>query len=370
MTTVALLYAAGAGQSFGQPFSSGSDGSYGPIIVPFGTTLTLDMPPDGVFRCTLINIDQHGVLMFRKNPLNTPVYLLATNGITIQYDGYIDVSGGNGGLGTPGQAGPGGFDGGKAGNGPGALAGDGLGPGGGKGSDPHGSYGTGSRIYGNSANIPLVGGSGGAGGTGYGGGGGGGAILLASDTFINLQGFIDGNHDLHAGAVHSDGGSGQGYGNGSGGAIRLVAPIISGTGLLRALGPGNQGRIRVDTTNRFGYGVTLQGVSYGGSYMHVFPPGPVPRLDILQAAGQNIPEGTNGQVRIVLPIGAATNQTVKVQARDFTGILPIHLVVTPDNAPSTTYTNQIDMTATNLALLTFNVQIPAGTASTINAWTR
>ena len=104
--------------------------------------------------------------------------------------------------------------------------------------------------------------------------------------------------------------------------------------------------------------------------MHVFAPGPIPRLDILEAAGQSIPEGTNAAVRVVLPIGGSTNQNIKIQARNFTGIVPIHVVVTPDNAPSITYTNQINMSTGNPAQLTVNVVIPAGTASTINAWTR
>src|SRR6266700_3988271 len=134
-------------------------------------------------------------LTFRRNPLNTPVYLLATNGIVIQSDGSINVNGGFVIFGAPAQGGPGGFDGGKPANGPGALAGDGLGPGGGKGPGGRGAYaGTDGgpndgKTYGNFLLIPLVGGSGGGGGNqagnSYGGAGGGGAILLASDTSHN-----------------------------------------------------------------------------------------------------------------------------------------------------------------------------------------
>lgn len=106
--------------------------------------------------------------------------------------------------------------------------------------------------------------------------------------------------------------------------------------------------------------------------MYVFPP-VVPRLDIVEAAGQQIPEGTLGPVQVELPPGASTNQTVKLRARDFTGLVPINVVVTPEYGPSTTYTNQIDM-STNPAELLVNVVLPSSsttrTISRINAWTR
>src|SRR5262245_43900027 len=89
---MAAMLVAAPTESFCQAFSSGSDGSYGPINVTSGTLLTLDMPPDGIFRCTTIFVAADGALRFRRNPLNTPVYLLATNGITIQSRGSIDVS--------------------------------------------------------------------------------------------------------------------------------------------------------------------------------------------------------------------------------------------------------------------------------------
>jgi hypothetical protein len=37
-----------------QPFNSGSDGSYGPLNVTSNTTLQL--PPDGIFKCTTITV--------------------------------------------------------------------------------------------------------------------------------------------------------------------------------------------------------------------------------------------------------------------------------------------------------------------------
>src|SRR2546428_5780226 len=93
---------------------------------------TLDLPADGIFRCTTINVASGVTLRFNRNALNTPVYLLATNDVTI--NGTIDVSGADYNSTTPGASGPGGFDGGLPGEGDGisAVPGEGYGPGGGK----------------------------------------------------------------------------------------------------------------------------------------------------------------------------------------------------------------------------------------------
>ena len=110
-----------------QSFDSGSDGTYGAINCTSGTC-TLDMPPDGIFRCTTITVSGTATLKFNKNALNTPVYLLATGDINII--GSINVAGGNansfpraGGVG-----GPGGFDGGNPGMGSSVPPSDGQGP--------------------------------------------------------------------------------------------------------------------------------------------------------------------------------------------------------------------------------------------------
>ncbi|SRR6266567_565775 len=361
-----------------QPFSSGSDGSYGPLNVT--SNIVLDLPPDGKFNCTTIDVAPNVTLSFRRNALNTPVYLLATSNVII--NGVIDVSGMSGDLGFGGAGGPGGFDGGQPSNGPGTLPGDGLGPGAGRGDNTYagsGSYGSTRSItnsldgatYGNTLILPLIGGSGGGGGQAglgyYGGGGGGGAILIASDTSVNIGA---------AGAIVARGGAAKQQGFGSGGAVRVVAPVVEGTGLVdvRDAASGYNsyagvGRIRVDATNR--YSLFLSGVgSYTiGKYMHVFPTSPS-RLDIVGAAGMAIAEGTPAPVRVQLPLDAPTNQVVKVQARDFTGIVPITLAVTPDAGPSARYDIQIDMSGGNPAQTNVNVVIPAGTTCRIYAWTR
>ncbi len=215
-----------------QPFSSGSDGSYGPLNVT--SNIVLDLPPDGKFNCTTIDVAPNVTLSFRRNALNTPVYLLATSNVII--NGVIDVSGMSGDLGFGGAGGPGGFDGGQPSNGPGTLPGDGLGPGAGRGDNTYagsGSYGSTRSItnsldgatYGNTLILPLIGGSGGGGGQAglgyYGGGGGGGAILIASDTSVNIGA---------AGAIVARGGAAKQQGFGSGGAVRVVAPLMQAWG--------------------------------------------------------------------------------------------------------------------------------------------
>src|SRR5437899_5438143 len=103
--TVALLASIAAAASLSaQVFSSGSDGSYGALNVT--TNTTLDMPPNGIFNCTTITVASGATVKFRRNPLNTPVYLLATSNVTI--NGRIDVSGTDGRQALAGEGGPGG----------------------------------------------------------------------------------------------------------------------------------------------------------------------------------------------------------------------------------------------------------------------
>ncbi len=361
-----------------QTFQSGSDGSYGPMNIT--TNTTLDMPPDGIFHCTTITVASVATLKFRRNALNTPVYLLATGDVTI--NGSIDVTGTTGGQGRGGESGPGGFDGGQPASTGGNPPGDGHGPGRGKGSPiGGGSPGGGSyatkpiftqagdgAVYGNAFLVPIVGGSGGggfAGNPGWGGSGGGGAILIASSTRI-----VVGN----VGALRSTSIPGNGtssYGGGSGGAIRLVAPIVSGTGSFIVTGSdnyGGSGRIRIDTQDRSGWNFTFTGPMTYGARMFVFPL-VTNRLDIVQVADQVIPEGTQSGVSIEMAAGASTNQTVTVQARGFTNNVPISIVVTPDNGSSSNYLAEIVMT-NNPSQITVPVVIPAGQASRIHAWTR
>jgi hypothetical protein len=205
--------------------------------------------------------------------------------------------------------------------------------------------------------------------------GGGGAILIASDTRIDLSGSV-----FSRGPDFNPGGNfDQNYGSGSGGAIRLVAPVVAGSGainvaggvnLLRSVDHGGAGRIRIDCMDRRSLALNLVPTSVAtiGANMIAIPTN-APRLDITQVAGKTIPEGTNSPVFFMLPQGASTNQTVTVQARNFNALVPIRVVLTPDNGPSSSYDTNIDNTVSS-ASVTVPVVVPVNVQVHVNAWTR
>ena len=284
---------AGAMSSPVWAFNSGSTGADGALAPTVNTVIQL--PPSGILNYTSITIPQGVTVSFRKNTLNTPVYLLVSGNVTVA--GRLAVWGlsswdvgtfGEGSLandGLPGIGGPGGFDGGRGGSAdpsqrPEVIRGGaGLGPGGGLGGIevdgcsgggyyksmglgaghatagnlsstqsawwcPAGSFTDAPRAksYGSALLQPLLGGSGGGGGlggtnfAGSGGGGGGGAVLLAATGTITIA--PGGMITASAGAAGGASGTGVGGngGGGSGGAIRLVATTVAGSGALYAQG--------------------------------------------------------------------------------------------------------------------------------------
>jgi hypothetical protein len=284
MAAVAVTCAAPTAFAFNSG-STGADGALSPTV-----NTEIQLPESGILNYTSINIPTGVTVRFKKNTLNTPVYLLVSGNATIA--GTINLDGTNGAhVGTAGDgnqaddglaglAGPGGFNGGRGGrddtaNRPDIIrGGGGLGPGGGKGGIEgadgclDGRYykymggGAGyltdgssnsaynsctarppavvGRAYGSAILQPLIGGSGGGGGRGglnfpgSGGGGGGGALLVAVSGTLNLTGTIraDGGASGFSSGINV-GGSG---GGGSGGAIRLLATTLSGAGGIRAIG--------------------------------------------------------------------------------------------------------------------------------------
>lgn len=379
----------------GQSFDAGSTGALGALNVA-DADVTVDLPPDGRLHYTTVNVAAGRTLRFRRNALNTPVYLLAQGVVTI--NGTIDVSGSGAPSSPPigGAGGPGGFDGGKPGFGPEFGPSDGYGPGaGGGGTDGAnaagnagtGAYGTARNgaerngaVYGSPLLIPLLGGSGGggiSGQPGQGGGGGGGAILIASNTRIEVG---------DTGLVRSNGGDRRGstVNSGSGGAIRLLAPKVSGTGTLNVFGGNssafaNHGRIRVDCLDKTSLTLRFQPneTTTVGASMFVDPFGSfsggqrrVPRLDIIDAAGTAIPLNTGSTVQVQLPFGSSTNRTVTIRAQDFNADVPIRLTLTPDNGPRSFIDTNIVNTASNPATLVVPVVLPVNNLVTIHAWTR
>lgn len=290
---LAVALASAFAASSALAFNSGSTGVDGALNPTVNTEI--QVPPSGILNYTSINIPVGVTVKFKKNALNTPVYLLLSGDAAIA--GTIDLRGedgrhsgtyGDGSRaddGIPGVGGPGGYDGGRGGRDdltarPEIMrGGSGLGPGGGKGgiegtdgcSGPryynapgmgagYATYGgdnstwyecnrqgepksvDAAKPYGSALAQPLIGGSGGGGGrgglnyAGSGGGGGGGALLIAASGTINIA--ATGTIDATGGDAGGTSGTNSGAlgGGGSGGAIRLIATALTGSGILYARG--------------------------------------------------------------------------------------------------------------------------------------
>jgi hypothetical protein len=253
--------------------SDGSDGAFAPVAdievdLGLAADATWDTPGTGngvydgdkwavVFKYTSVSIPAGVTVSFKNHPKHAPVVWLVSGDVTL--DGAVTLSGenGTGADRTVSESGPGGFRGGRGGAGS-YTSSAGFGPGGAQISSG-GSYATEgqgnpdigglvSSMYGSDRVVPLIGGSGGSSrnSTDEGGGAGGGAILIAASGTVTVNGTIE-----------SNGGSANGYaGCGSGGAIRLIADVVQGTGLLSAVGPtsnyasnGGSGRIRIEANS-------------------------------------------------------------------------------------------------------------------------
>lgn len=394
----------GAAQTFVSG-STGADGAFNPTCAPTPCTVTVALPPSGVFNFTTISVPTGVTATFTRNAANTPVTLLATGDVTIAgtilLDGQPAGDAVAGIVSSPraGLGGPGGFGGGEGGKGLiTTRGGSGLGPGGGElefGSIPGGffctsgggGYGTnggggcsglGGRTYGSPALLPLLGGSGGGGGLGNtsfdtagAGGGGGGAVLIASSTRIVFTGRIS--------ALGGRGGSSAGVnvgpgGGGSGGAVRLVANSLEGSGGVISLvggaggvanvanqngGAGGQGRIRLE-----GFDVRLvasfsvtPSLAKPGS---VFLPNP-PVLRIASVAGISAPAnpaGNLGTPDVVLPASTANPVTVNLAASQIPLGTTVQVTMIPFNGEPTRVTSSGLSGTTASATASASVTIP------------
>jgi hypothetical protein len=354
----------------GQTFSSGSTGADGAFSPTSSVELTL--PPTGTYNFTTINIPAGVTVSFKtaRGSRSPAVTMLATGNVvvtgTLSLVGQSQGSGGNGGQGTQlssnaGVGGPGGFDGGTGGTA--GTGGSGLGPGGGAGGIPASppppatptiiavpaggagylSAGAGTRggtSYGNTALMPLVGGSGGGGGavpafgvTGGGGGGGGGALLIASSATITLTGTINA---AGGGGGAASFGAAPGAG-GSGGSVRLVASAITGSGSINVAGgagvnAGSAGRIRIEA---FTNTATIN-VSGSASGLSVAQPTSVAlsgiTLRIASVAGLPAPASPTGSYStpdLVLPAGSPAPVTVALEATNIPLGTTIVVTATP-----------------------------------------
>jgi hypothetical protein len=359
--------------------STGVDGAFSPTA-----NTALQVPSNGVFNFTTVNIPFNVTVTFKKNAANTPLHILATGNVTIA--GAISVNGTDSVDSGGGKGGPGGFDGGNGGYVATASlpGGKGSGPGGGGGGSSTCAYGGGGSfgsagtaytgtncgaagsVYGNSELQPLTGGSGGGGAyAGNAGGGGGGAILIASSGTINII-------DMYT-RITANGGNGSGKGaGGSGGAIRLIANTITGNGTIEAkggtgYGVGGYGRIRLEayTVNRT-----------AGPVFVYYPPASVflantPTLRITSIGGLIVPASPAGSFStpdVILPATTTNPVTLTLDA----SYIPVGTTVTVSVLPK--FGNASSVTATLSGALETStasaaVTLPSGSyASIIQAY--
>lgn len=323
-----------------QPFDSTDPATFPPGTSDSGSSITLPLPPGGVFKFSSFKV-QNRSISFTRNAANTPAMILVAGNVslisTVGCCFSVSVSGadGSGGnssfAGVGGLGGPGGFRGGdgaaQAINGA-AIGGAGFGPGGGAGATASPLVtGAGGTFLGLPELIPLAGGSGGGGGasssnvtncSGGGGGGGGGGLLIAANgtlAITNYQLFADGGF----GAGPGDGNCSSSAGGGSGGAIRIVAASLVQGGIVNAFarGPNNgatNGRIRfesIDTSAQTQFNATPAALRIVGPTPLANPINPtVTIVSVGGAAVPAVPQGTFGAIDVVLPAPGPTDVSV------------------------------------------------------------
>lgn len=173
-----------------------------------------------------------------------------------------------------------------------------------------------------------------------------------------------------------DRGAGPG---GSGGAIRLVSPRVYGNGNLYVEGSGNgHGYIRIDSilkrepndpSQLFALVAHPPDSMTLGANMVVFPPN-LPRLDVVAIGTNAIPFGTANPVFFFFDLGASTNQTVTVQARNFnTNAVPIEVALIPDSGEKTTFPAVIN-NSSNPGQIVVPVTVTPNTKVEVQAWIR
>ena len=209
--------------------------------------------------------------------------------------------------------------------------------------------------YGNPLLIPLIGGS----GTDS---GGGGALLLASNISANIHGVIEA----------------KGGGAASGGAIRIVSPSVRGSGQLWVNSGYNGntgwykgGRIRVDCIDRSSWNpwVTPASKYSIGFNMIVFPPN-LPKVEIMQVAGQVIDPNASSPVNQVLPQGTNPQQTVRCRVSNFNGTAKLQVRLTPENGDFINYNLDIPNPGPEPAEGEVTVTFPVNLMTRVDAWTR
>lgn len=321
-----------------------------------------------IFRYTSVTIPEGVTVTFKNNAACAPVIWLVQGDVTL--NGQIALNGEtgryNGVVNT--EPGPGGFRGGRGGEGPGSggvLGSAGFGPGGGAFhvGDYNGDNGAkfASR-YSNEGCFPLIGGSGGGARSNWdsticSGGAGAGAILIAAGGSIHLNR----TEAIVANALNCEDGW---AGGGSGGMIRLVAETIDGSGTLQALGgvsnhPGEPGRIRLEAvTNNFAGGSTPNysfGVAQATPRLLLDDTTPVITPKTL--GGKDIPADPAAKMRYPADVqmDATGNAKLVIEAKNVPPASTMIVRITHANGPEETVT--ATMTGGDLAISTWEADI-------------
>ncbi len=331
-----------------------------------------------VFKYTSVTISDGATVTFANHSSRAPVVWLVQTNVTI--DGTLSLTGQNRVV-APALAepGPGGFRGGMGRYSAGAEQSTGFGPGGGSFFQGDPSQGTGGSFgsvgsqnrslpYGNPSLLPLIGGSGGA-GTSYGGvpawggAGGGGAILIACGGTMSIKG-----------AVRANGGNAADNWNGagSGGGIRLVAPVLSGNGVVEALGgvggyTGGFGRVRIERiTNSATIQVapdspvvTLQ----AGSTPLIWLPSDGPTVRIVSIGSVNAPPdpqaafGTSG-ADVSLPQVSTTPVVVETTNAEAASLVTVRVSPRANGSYTETAATLTQTNSTNPLVLSWLANVP------------
>jgi hypothetical protein len=365
-------------------FSSGSTGSDGALNLTSGT-VTLDpttLPnqcANNVCNFTSITIASNvTVILTSALWRNSSVVWLSQGPVSIQGTIHADGNQGatmnasNPGLTRfPAAPGPGGFPGGVGGylNQP-AQPGAGYG-GGAAGNANSTQGGGGTYLYATNQLTPLLGGPGGGGGyqdggvAGGNGGGGGGAIRIVSSSSITLNGKITAN----GGALNCGVGNGNACGGpGSGGVIHLIAPTVSGTGVLQVNSNSAQGIIEISASSNT---IPNNGTQIFGPYVSAGlynPPLPtgVPTVQVTSVNGTGAP--ANPAANPMVPdvtINSSSPVTVAIATQNIPLSAAITLYLTSENAADAVATcGSLAGTVASATATCTSVNFPSGVTIT------
>jgi hypothetical protein len=97
-------------------------------------------------------------------------------------------------------------------------------------------------------------------------------------------------------------------------------------------------------------------------------PAPLPRLDLVRAAGQDI-AADSGPVFLELPFGSPATQEIEVQARDFRAVVPVRVRLVPEAGAATEYALTLDNRSENPVRGTVAVHVPPNVRTAVEVWT-